>query len=270
MSINHSKINHYENFPVASFLCPKALRPAVASVYWFARTADDLADEGDASCEQRLADLAAYRSDLNSVLRGTRPSARWHGLFANLAQTIALHQTPQRPFPTAHLYELLGAFEQDVQSTQAEHRYQTREELLAYCKLSANPVGRLMLHLFGVDDDESKTQSDAICSALQLINFWQDISKDAPRGRFYALPHSVDSLESLCDWARQLMQAGSPLCKRLGAQGRRRFGFELRLVVQGGLAVLDKIAAQGFDTTTQRPCLTKRDAPNIFWNALLM
>jgi phytoene/squalene synthetase len=233
----------YENFPVASFLCPKSLRPAVLSLYWFARRADDLADEGDASAAQRLAALAACRDTIPQLL-GT---------------VIEQYQ-----LPTRHLHELLDAFEKDVRDTAAGYRYQTRDELLAYCKLSANPVGRLMLHLFGVTDDESKAQSDAICTALQLINFWQDVSVDELRGRFYRLPAEIDSMEALCAWARGLMMAGSPLCKRLGG----RFGFELRLVVQGGLRILDKIAAQNFDTTKLRPRIRPWDMPIIFYRAL--
>jgi phytoene/squalene synthetase len=211
------------------------------ALYWFARTADDLADEGDASAEQRLADLAAYRANLPRLL-GT---------------VIEKHQLPAH-----HLHELLDAFEKDVRDTAVGHRYQTRDELLAYCKLSANPVGRLMLHLYGVTDDESKTQSDAICTALQLINFWQDVSVDVPRGRFYV---TDEGLLSLCLWAEALMHAGSPLCKRVGG----RFGFELRLVVQGGLRILDKIADQNFNTTKLRPRIRPWDMPIIFYRALV-
>ncbi|MDI9333581.1 MAG: presqualene diphosphate synthase HpnD [Cytophagales bacterium] len=244
-----SQPSHYENFPVASILCPKRLRPAVASLYWFARTADDLADEGDATPEQRLADLAAYR--------------------ANLPQQLgAIIEAFQ--LPTHHLHELLDAFEKDVKDTAAGHRYQTRTELLAYCKLSANPIGRLMLHLFGVHDEESKQQSDAICTALQLINFWQDVSVDVPRGRFYVPPAHTESMQALCAWARGLMMAGSPLCKRVATLSSWRFGWELRLVVQGGLRILDKIEGQGFDTNVRRPKINKWDAPLIFWRALWM
>lgn len=239
-------LEHYENFPVASILCPANLRPAVLALYWFARTADDLADEGDTSCEQRLADLASFRA----------------GLSRRLGSVIEQYQ-----LPIHHLHELLDAFEKDVRDTAAGYHYQTRDELLAYCQLSANPVGRLMLHLFGVHDDESQAQSDAICTALQLINFWQDISVDVPRGRFYVID---ESMASLVQWARELMQAGSPLCKRVVAKGRWRFGFELRLVVQGGLRILDKIEAQGFDTTKCRPKITKWDVPVLFWRAIRM
>ncbi len=244
-----SQPKHYENFPVASLLCPKHLRPAVMALYWFARTADDLADEGDATAAQRLVDLAAYRTDLHRQLGGIIDKYQW---------------------PTLYLHDLLDAFEKDVRDTGAGYHYQTRDELLAYCHLSANPVGRLMLHLFGVDDDESKRQSDLICSALQLINFWQDVSVDVPRGRFYLLPKEVDSLEALCRWTRGLMMTGSPLCKRLSSNASWRFGFELRLAVQGGLRILDKIEAQGFDTATQRPKLHAWDWFVVFGRALLM
>lgn len=237
---------HYENFPVASILCPAKLRPAVSALYWFARMADDLADEGTTSSDQRLADLAAYRATMHQ----------------QLGAVIETHK-----LPTHHLHELLDAFEKDVRDTASGYRYPTREALLAYCQLSANPVGRLMLHLFGVHDDESKVQSDAICTALQLINFWQDVSVDVPRGRFYVID---EPMQALCSWARELMMAGSPLCKRVAARGQIRFGFELRLVVQGGLAILDKIEAQGFDTRKQRPKITKWDAPRILWRALWM
>ncbi len=249
-------VNHYENFPVASILCPKRLRPAVASLYWFARTADDLADEGDVTSGDRLADLTAYREDLARVLGGQSPSPRWRGLF----EALAKHH-----WPNQHLHELLDAFEKDVRDTAAGYRYQSRDELMAYCKLSANPIGRLMLHLYGVDDELSKTQSDAICSALQLINFWQDVSVDVSRGRFYLLPAKTESFQALCEWARALMMVGSPLCKRVGG----RFGFELRLVVQGGLRILDKIAHQNFDTTKVRPRIHFWDMPIIFYRALV-
>jgi hydroxysqualene synthase len=258
---------HYENFPVASIFCPKKQRSAVRALYWFARTADDLADEGDASSEQRLQDLADYRAYFSASVQGQTLPSQWITLFGDLRQSMLRHSSSDRPFPVFYLLDLLDAFEKDVRDTAAGYRYQTREELLAYCQLSANPVGRLMLHVFGVDDESSAKQSDAICTALQLINFWQDVSVDVPRGRFYV---TSESLKALCDWARSLMLAGSPLCKRVSALGHRRFGFELRLVVQGGLRILDKIAAQGFDTCKQRPKITQWDAPRILWRALWM
>ncbi|EWS59940.1 squalene synthase HpnC [Methylibium sp. T29-B] len=169
-------VDHYENFPVASLLCPPALRPAVTAIYHYARTADDLADEGDAPAAQRLADLAAYRADLHAVAAGAAVSPRWAAVFEPLSVAIAKHA-----LPLPLLEDLLDAFVQDVVQT----RYSDRAELLDYCRRSANPVGRLLLHLYGVQDADSLQRSDAICSALQLINFWQDLSIDLPRGRLY-------------------------------------------------------------------------------------
>ena len=258
-------VQHYENFPVASIFCPKRLRPAVSSLYWFARTADDLADEGEVNWEQRLLNLKAYRADLVCTLNGERVTGQWQALFDALSSVI--EQCPpihhSLPFPAQHLHELLDAFEKDIRDTAAGYRYTTRQQLLDYCKLSANPVGRLMLHLFGVDDGTSKAQSDAICSSLQLINFWQDVSIDRPRRRFYKID---EPMQELVCWARELMTSGAPLATRLGG----RFGFELRLVIQGGLRILDKIEAQGFDTSVQRPKLNKWDAPRVLYRALLM
>ncbi|NTV88716.1 MAG: squalene/phytoene synthase family protein, partial [Burkholderiaceae bacterium] len=171
---------HYENFPVASWLCPARLRPAIAAIYAFARTADDIADEGDAPAQQRLDDLAAFRVDLHAAAGGQPASARWAGIFGPLSIVIA-----QSELPVPLLDNLLDAFEQDVIKTRDGTGYADRTALLDYCSRSANPVGRLLLHLYGVHDEESLAQSDQICSALQLINFWQDLSVDIPRGRYY-------------------------------------------------------------------------------------
>ena len=172
--------NHYENFPVASFLCPPHLRAPIAAIYWFARTADDLADEGDAPAQQRLDELAAYRADLQAVASGQRHGGRWPQVFAPLAKVIATFQ-----LPTSLLEDLLDAFVQDVIKTRDHAGYDTEAELLDYCRRSANPVGRLLLHLYGVQDAKSLCRSDDICTALQLINFWQDLSLDIPRRRYY-------------------------------------------------------------------------------------
>ena len=136
-------VDHYENFPVASVLCPPRIRPAVVAIYHYARTADDLADEGSVSAAERLADLSAYRCDLQAMLASAAPSARWPGVFAALAASVREHQLPAQ-----QLHALLDAFEQDVRNP----RYDTRASLLAYCALSANPVGRLLLHLYGIAD----------------------------------------------------------------------------------------------------------------------
>ncbi|HKX41237.1 MAG TPA: squalene/phytoene synthase family protein, partial [Burkholderiaceae bacterium] len=152
-------VDHYENFPVASILCPPALRPAIAAIYWFARTADDLADEGSASAETRLQSLAAYRADLFAVVAGQAPSPRWASVFETLRHAIQRHA-----LPVPLLADLLSAFEQDV----VKQCYADRTELLDYCRRSANPVGRLLLHLYGIADPVLQRQSDAICTALQL------------------------------------------------------------------------------------------------------
>jgi squalene synthase HpnC len=277
----HATVDHYENFPVASWLCPPRLRPPIAAIYWFARTADDIADEGDAGASQRLADLAAYRADLLACHAGRPVSPRWAGVFGPLQRAVRDFTLPLAP-----LEHLLDAFEQDVRKTQAGAGYADRAELLAYCSRSADPVGRLLLHLYGVDDGASLARSDAICSALQLINFWQDIGVDLPRERFY-LPaadlraHGLDPdqpaswpahpqrqalVADLCAWARALMLSGAPLVHRVPG----RAGWELRLVVQGGLRILDRIEALGFDTFARRPRLTAIDAAPVLWRALRM
>ena len=268
---------HYENFPVASLLCPAALRPAVMALYRFARVADDLADEGDADGAQRRADLTAYRGALQAVLDGRVDGSRWPVVFPSLALTIRTHALPAQ-----WLHALLDAFEQDVRNP----HYADRAELLDYCASSANPVGRLLLHLYRVGDALSLRQSDAICTALQLINFWQDLSVDLPRGRVYVpladlqrhgldldqLTRPVDDdahralVRDLVQWAAALMAEGAPLALRLPG----RFGWELRLVVQGGLRILDKIAAMNFASVRARPVLGRKDAPALLWRALRM
>ncbi len=170
-------ITHYENFPVASVLCPPHLRAPIAAIYHFARTADDIADEGDASADERLAELALYRSGLDDAPEAL---ARWPQVFGPLSAQREAHG-----LPAPLLHALLDAFVQDTEKTRDGTGYRDHAELLDYCSRSADPVGRLLLHLYGVQDAESLEMSDAICSALQLINFWQDLSVDIPRGRYY-------------------------------------------------------------------------------------
>ena len=270
-------VEHYENFPVASFLCPPALRPAIAAIYWFARTADDLADEGDASPEQRLADLAAYQADLAACTAGVPASNRWSTVFTPLGKAMAQHA-----LPVNLLEDLLSAFEQDVVKT----RYADQGELLEYCRRSANPVGRLLLHLYKVTDAESLGQSDSICTALQLINFWQDLSVDIANGRIY-LPadgfakNGVDESQLLqrdvnpattalvaanLKWAQTLMKQGAPLVKKVPG----RAGWELRLVVQGGLRIAEKVEQLGFATLRHRPKLNAWDGAVMLWRAVWM
>ena len=267
-------VAHYENFPVASFLCPPALRPAVTAIYWFARTADDLADEGDGTPEERLAALAEYRQELRNVARGGDVSPRWRAVFDPLQDTLRRHA-----LPLPLLEALLSAFEQDVTKT----RFADRAELLDYCSRSANPIGRLLLHLYGIRDRRSLEQSDAICTSLQLINFWQDLSIDIPRGRIYVplsdcAREAVDPQQLLdlqhnratrrlvateVAWARELMLEGAPLVKRIPG----RAGWELRVVIQGGLRILEKIERMQHATLRERPRLTTWDVPVMLWRA---
>lgn len=272
-------IDHAENFPVASWLCPPALRPAVRAIYHYARTADDLADEGCAPPAERLADLAAYRQALHAAAAGrVQAGGRWAGVFGPLAAEIARHRLPLR-----WLEALLDAFEQDVRG--AAHA--DRAALLAYCANSANPVGRLLLHLVGLGEDrQACAESDAICTALQLINFWQDLRVDLPRGRLY-LPqadcaaHGLDPaallggqappglprlVAELAAWARGLMLQGAGLPRRLPG----RFAWEMRAVMQGGLMVLDRLAAQDHDALRQRPVLRRRDRLRLVGRVLTM
>lgn len=270
-------VGHYENFPVASVLCPPPLRPAVVAIYHFARTADDIADEGDAGTEERLALLAEFRSDLAAVATGASPGPRWPQVFRPLAEQMRRFALPPRL-----LHDLLDAFEQDARNPLIPDR----AALLDYCRRSANPIGRLLLHLYGIDSAQAKARADAICTSLQLVNFWQDLGRDAERGRFYVpledlqrhglamddLRQRRDSpalralVAELCHWAHGLMAEGAPLAPALPG----RVGWELRFVVQGGLAVLEKIARMDHATLLHRPVLGAADLPRLAWRAWRM
>lgn len=270
-------VNHYENFPVASVLCPARLRPAVVAIYRFARTADDIADEGHADASTRLSDLAAFRADLFAVAHGASASPRWPEVFLPLRPVLAQYQ-----LPIPLLTDLLSAFEQDISKT----RYTDRIELLDYCRRSANPVGRLMLHLYSIGDEAALARSDAICTALQLANFWQDLGVDVARGRHYvpdedckrhgmpaqSLWEPRDTAASraivseLVRWARTLMHSGAPLVHQV----KSRAGWELRLVVQGGLRILERIDLLHGATIETRPTLKAADGALMLWRALCM
>ncbi len=281
LRISAQGVDHYENFPVASWICPPRLRPPVAAIYSFARTADDLADEGTAAAAQRLGDLAAYRADLDACFTDRPDSGRWPQVFIPLRLTVRDFSLPQQP-----LWDLLDAFEQDVVKSRDGAGYATRAELLDYCRRSANPIGRLLLHLYGVGDVGTQTRSDAVCTALQLINFWQDVGLDVVRGRYYLPaedlqrhgldparpstwacgPGAVGLLAEYALWARQLMLSGADIVHSVPG----RAGWELRLVVQGGLRILDRIEAMGFNTFAARPTLRARDLPVLLWRGLRM
>ena len=271
-------VDHYENFPVASLLCPPRLRPAVKAIYHFARTADDLADEGQASAPERLAELDQFEADLAAcALAQTPSSGRWPAVFDALAPVLR-----EWDLPLELLRDLLSAFKQDV----TQSRYANQAQLLDYCRRSANPIGRLLLHLYQIHDETSLQRSDDICTALQLINFWQDLSVDLPRGRLY-LPAdllarhglSADQLlqpqppaaagaliDSALDWAEHLMLRGAPLARQVPG----RAGWELRLVVQGGLRIAQRVRHLGPRVLQQRPKLGRRDVALMLWRSLLM
>ncbi len=272
-------VDHYENFPVASWLCPPQLRGAIRAIYHYARCADDLADEGRADAAMRLASLERYRAALEAALRNeTSPDIEpaWAAIFDDLRTAVVRHRLPAQP-----LRDLLSAFEQDVHNP----IYDDRAALLDYCSRSADPVGRLLLHLYGIEDARSARQSDAVCTALQLVNFWQDLSVDLPRGRAYVTtsdlsrhgtsleelgtgdsPRSRALIADLCNWARGLMLEGAPLVHRIPG----RAGWELRGVVQGGLRILDKIAALDHAVLRRRPSLRGPDVATIAWRSLWM
>ena len=262
--------SHYENFPVASRLLPKAMRPHVAAVYAFARTADDYADEPGYEVNQRLGLLQEWRRKL-------------HDPAEESPEFLALHHTiAQFDLPISLFDDLLDAFTQDVTTT----RYATWAAVLDYCRRSANPVGRLVLRLSGYRDDRLDRASDAVCAALQLTNFWQDLAIDWSRGRLYvpeeiwssrgADPNQlnagaltrpwVDTMAECSTRTRELFDHGREVCD--GVSGRLRY--ELRATWLGGTRILDRLDRAGYDVFTSRPALGTGDAlviacGTLFW-----
>ncbi|ADE11674.1 squalene synthase HpnC [Sideroxydans lithotrophicus] len=256
-------VEHYENFPVASILLPRRLRQPVAAFYHFARAADDIADEGDLTNEERLQQLNDFRDELNHIAADETPQLP---LFKRLAVEIKEHALPMQPFR-----DLLDAFSQDV----VKKRYSDYDELLDYCRRSANPVGNLLLHLYEEATSVNIAYSDAICTALQLINFWQDVARDHAIGRIY-LPQDEmaqfgvtedqisqgqtnDAWRALMrfevDRTRALMLQGAPL----GSILTGRIGLEMRMIIAGGLRILDKLEAADYDMFRHRPVLRPLD-----------
>lgn len=275
-------VDHYENFPVASLLLPRHLRAAVRDIYRYARTADDIADEGDAAPQERLAALAEFHHALelfgqNPATRGPLPHAH---IFEPLEATVRRHA-----LPVDLLHDLLSAFEQDV----VTQRYEDDTQLLDYCRRSANPVGRLLLHLYDRATDDNLRCSDAICTGLQLTNFWQDVAIDWHKHRVYLpqdalrrhgvpqawigrcaragrlpagahpdaalLPAWRSLMMDRVQWARNLLLEGRPLTRRLPW----RAGLELRLVIQGGLTILERLEQLNYDVFERRPILRRTD-----------
>ena len=258
---------HYENFPVGSLLIPKHLRPHVHSIYAFARTADDFADEPGLSIPERLQHLDDWEMRLDTCL--DEPDGP---IFTALGHTLRT-----RRIPIQLLKNLLTAFRRDVTTS----RHQTFDDLLRYCTCSANPVGRLVLHLFDHREERLFLQSDALCSALQLANFWQDVAIDFSRGRIYlpqremqhfgvseadlaagrTTPAFCSLLHSLIERTRVLFEQGRPLLDAV--QGRLRL--ELRLTYLGGLDILSKIEKNNGDIFQHRPTVGKRDLPRLLF-----
>ena len=258
-------VEHYENFPVASVLVPRRLRPCLVAIYRFARHADDVADEGDAPAAERLAELARLRRALSG-----QPGAS-HPIVEQLRPHLVAHA-----LPTDDFIDLLSAFEQDVRIS----RYRDYPALLDYCTRSANPIGRLMLQLFGARSERTVPLSDAICSALQLINFLQDLAIDWTRGRLYlpldelaragldvaALETAVAGARSP-DPLRMLLQSQAARCGALLESGAplvrlvpMRLAWELRAILAGGRRILEQLATSGFDPIATRPTLGWRDS----------
>ena len=263
---------HYENFPVASILLPKRLREPVALIYALASQADDFADEGDLLPEQRLALLDGFKQELDRIGQNTKPNT---DLFVALQATINKHQLPIQAF-----YDLLDAFSQDVTKT----RYQDLGEVMNYCRRSANPVGRLMLSLYQADTPQNIGMADAICSALQLINFLQDIAIDLQKDRIYLPQADLDKykvteaqilrgdvsgtwslmMEFQINRARKLLQSGAPL----GLVLPGRIGFEMRMIIAGGERILKKLHQAHGNVFEFRPQLSKKDWLYIAYRAL--
>lgn len=270
--------DHYENFPVASRLLPSAMRPHVAAVYAFARVADDFADEGSRPAAERLALLDAWEACLRTGTEdgegGVHPGlpAETADIFAALGHTISACR-----LPVSLLEDLLSAFRQDV----TVRRYATWDDVLDYCRRSANPVGRLVLRIAGYDDERLDRSSDAVCTALQLTNFWQDLGRDWASGRLYlpldacrregADTADLDARRISPAWQRVLDEAaertselfgqGRPVCDQV----RGRLGLELRLTWLGGCRVLERLRRNSFDVFNDRPTLGPADAPALLW-----
>jgi squalene synthase HpnC len=270
--------DHYENFPVASFLVPRAMRPHISAIYAFARTADDFADEGADPEPLRLQRIDQWREWLRAAADGRQVDARdpnAQAVFAALGDTIRRCDLDVRL-----LEDLLSAFAQDV----VVKRYETWENLFDYCRRSANPVGRLVLAVAGVRDSRADTASDALCTALQLTNFWQDVAVDWDKGRLYvpgtvaraagAREQDLERREMTAPWRNALRDAAGRTRECFDA-GRAvadtvtgRLRWELRATWLGGVRVLEQLDRADYDVFHRRPSLGWRDASSIAWRAI--
>jgi len=269
--LNISK-NHYENFPVASWILPRRMRLPTAAIYAFARRADDFADEGDLTDQQRLNELNQLSIQVNDLYAGNVSS---DPVFIALADCVERFSLPKELF-----LDLIEAFKQDIE----KKRYADFGELMQYCRRSANPVGRLMLHLYGQTDRISLGQSDAICTSLQLINFYQDMAQDYEElGRIYIPQDEIRAsfvnetyfnnrrtdgpmillMRKQYERAHKLLQGGAPLGKSL----KGRFGFEIRMIIAAASNILLKLDKET-DDLFSRPRLKFTDWVWVFWKAL--
>lgn len=266
-------VDHYENFPVASVLLPSRLRRPVALIYRFARESDDFADEGNLPDAERLALLAGFSRELQRIERGEAPGIPW---FTDLAAVIREYGLPIGLF-----HDLLSAFAQDV----TKKRYTDYAEVLDYCRRSANPIGRLLLVLYGAATERNLQYSDAICSSLQLINFWQDVAIDWQKDRVYfpqndLQRHGITEAQIAAgdsggNWpdlmnfevrrTRELLYTGLPLGRAL----KGRIGLEMRMIIAGGDRILEKINAVRGDVFRHRPALTKPDWALMLYRSLM-
>jgi squalene synthase HpnC len=264
---------HYENFPVASWLVPARMRPHIAALYAFARTADDFADEGQRPPAERLRLLDDWHNRLHAcvVVEKCDPEDR---LFLALGATIRACHLPVPLFD-----DLLSAFRQDITT----RRYENWDALLDYCRRSANPVGRLVLRIAGYEDTALDRSSDALCTALQLTNFWQDLDRDWQKGRLYVPLEDVEAcaatLQDLDDrrltepWRRALERAAARTRDLFGAGRyvcdgvRGRLGFELRVTWLGGMRILERLEHVHYDVFTSRPVVGAADVPVLLSRA---
>jgi squalene synthase HpnC len=271
--------SHYENFPVASRLLPAPMRPHVAAVYAFARIADDLADEGTAPPAERHIALHAWRDRLHRAVEGGDSAADGEG--DQLIVVALAHSIGSLDLPISLFDDLISAFGQDTMTT----RYASWADVFDYCRRSANPVGRLVLRIAGYrDQGRLDRSSDALCTALQLTNFWQDFGRDWRAGRLYVpLDEQRAAGASEADltqdrmtdsWARAIERCVE-VTKDVFADGRSvcdgvdgRLGLELRLTWLGGARILERVERTRWTLLDQRPALGRADAPLLVWRAL--
>ncbi len=287
---------HYENFPVASMLLPAKMRPHVAAVYAFARTADDFSDEGDRSPDEREALLDEWGRQLDGRLATVEGKSFGPGPLPGLPSSIShapafgpdtgnildatVHTIRACNLPVQLLHDLVSAFRQDVRVT----RYATWSGVLNYCERSANPVGRLVLRIGGYDEPRLDRESDAVCTALQLTNFWQDLERDWAKGRLYvpaevltatgAREQDLDARRLTPEWraalarvaarTRELFEDGKVIADHVHG----RLKWELRLTWLGGVRILDALERRGFDVFDRRPTLSIADAPALLWRTV--